>query len=93
MLIIILLILIGFGGFGLGRLSVEVRGSSTVHIDDTELFAEDKRVVASEQGTKYHLPWCSGAQRIKGENRIEFGSVREAEESGYTPAQNCKGLK
>lgn len=48
--------------------------------------------VGSKNGTKYHLPWCSGAQRIKEENKIWFTSKEEAEQKGYTPAANCKGI-
>jgi len=54
--------------------------------------AIDKLYVASKNGTKYHYPWCSGAQTIKEENKIWFGSKEEAKAAGYTPASNCKGL-
>jgi hypothetical protein len=50
-------------------------------------------LVASVNGTKYHFPWCPGAQRIKEENLIEFSSTSEAQAAGYTKAANCKGLK
>jgi len=49
-------------------------------------------VVGSKNGTKYHLPDCSGAKRIKPENLVTFDSVSEAERAGYTPAANCSGL-
>lgn len=48
--------------------------------------------VASKNGTKYYLPSCSGANRIKEENKIFFASAQEAKESGYEPAANCPGL-
>jgi hypothetical protein len=48
--------------------------------------------VASRTGSSYHLPWCSGAKRIKNENKIYFNSKEEAEKAGYKPAANCKGL-
>lgn len=48
--------------------------------------------VASKSGTKYHLPWCSGAKRIKEENKVYFKTKEEAESAGYTPASNCKGI-
>lgn len=54
---------------------------------------ESVSVVASKSGTKYHFPWCSGAQRIKEENKILFMSTQEAREAGYEPAANCKGLE
>lgn len=52
----------------------------------------DGLLVASKTGTKYHFPWCSGALRIKEENKVWFKSREEAEKAGYTPAGNCKGL-
>lgn len=48
--------------------------------------------VASKTGTKYHLPWCSGAQRIKEENKVWFATKAAAEAAGYEPAANCKGI-
>lgn len=48
--------------------------------------------VASKNGTKYHLPWCSGAQLMNEENKIWFATKAEAEAAGYEPAANCKGL-
>ena len=48
--------------------------------------------VASKNGTKYHLPWCSGAKSIKDENKVWFNTKAEAEAAGYTPAANCKGI-
>lgn len=50
-------------------------------------------LVGSKNGSKYHYPWCSGALRIKEENKIWFSSMEEAQKAGYTPASNCKGLK
>jgi hypothetical protein len=52
----------------------------------------DPQYVASKNGTKYHLLWCSGAKTIKEENKIYFKSKEEAEGAGYTPAANCKGI-
>jgi len=49
-------------------------------------------VVASKNGTVYHLPWCSGAQRISASNKVTFASEAEAKAAGYRPAKNCKGL-
>lgn len=46
-------------------------------------------VIASSGGTKYHLPSCSGAGRIKDENKIYFNSIEEAKAAGYEPAANC----
>lgn len=49
-------------------------------------------VVASKNGTVYHLPWCSGAQRISVSNLVTFSSEAEAKAAGFRPAKNCKGL-
>lgn len=51
-----------------------------------------KQYVASKNGSVYHLPWCSGAKRIKDENKVWFESKVAAEAAGYRPASNCKGL-
>lgn len=48
--------------------------------------------VASKTGSAYHFPWCSGAKRIKEENKIYFDTKEAAEKAGYHPAGNCKGL-
>ena len=50
------------------------------------------KYVASKNGTAYHLPWCSGALKIKEENKIWFDTKEEAEKRGYKPAGNCAGL-
>lgn len=47
-------------------------------------------VVGSKNGSKYHLPRCSGANAIKEENKIWFASEAAAEAAGYTRAGNCK---
>ena len=50
-------------------------------------------VVGSKSGTKYHLPDCPGAKRIKPENLITFESIEAAKAAGYSAASNCKGLQ
>ncbi len=50
-------------------------------------------LVASKNGTKYHFPWCAGASQIVEKNKIWFDSYEVAQQAGYTPASNCKGLK
>lgn len=53
---------------------------------------EVRTYVASKNGTKYYLPTCGTAKRIKEENRVWFATKAEAEASGYAPAANCPGL-
>lgn len=48
--------------------------------------------MASKNGTKYYLPTCGTAKRIKEENRIWFATKEEAEAAGFGPAANCPGL-
>ena len=48
--------------------------------------------VASKNGTKYYLPTCGSSKLISEKNRIWFDTKREAEDSGYEPASNCKGI-
>lgn len=74
---------------GLGQAAEE--GSKTV--PESTMSPEQGEVVASRNGTKYHYPWCSGAQRIKEENKIWFASIAAAQAAGYTAAANCKGLE
>lgn len=56
------------------------------------LGATEGQLVGSKNGTKYHYPWCAGAQKIAETNRVYFTSKDQAEQAGYTPAGNCKGL-
>ncbi len=51
----------------------------------------DLRVVVTKNSkTKvYHHAWCSGASRIKEENKIWFATENEAISAGYTLAGNC----
>lgn len=46
-------------------------------------------VVASRNGTKYHLPTCPGAKQITAANKVEFASIASAAAAGYEPAANC----
>lgn len=85
--------------FGLGRLSerqttLKPQNShqAAVVVHESKYETADQSVVASKKGSKYHLPWCPGAQQMNAQNKITFASSAEAEAAGYTPAANCKGL-
>ena len=91
-----LVILVGVSSFALGKLSERPPGtvsteSATVHMTEA-VETESTDYVASKNGSKYHLPWCSGAMRIKEENKLVFKSKEKAEAAGYAPADNCPGL-
>ncbi len=96
-------ILISLISFGAGRLTApETVGPEPIVIEQVNREVAKKSndifgvevglLVASINGTKYHLPECSGAKRIKKENKIWFNSIEEAVKMGYTPAANCPGL-
>ena len=98
LLIIAVIILVGFASFGLGRLSARDITKLPVVVTEEDsqtasVAQSSGEVVVSKNGTKYHFPWCSGAQRIAKQNLISFNSIQEAQNAGYTPAANCKGLK
>ena len=103
--IIIVIILVACASFGLGRLSMFYGQKGALEIvypeengaeEQTGLVlgaeATGGQYVASKSGSKYHFPWCAGAQSIKEENKIWFDSKEEAMAAGYAPAANCKGL-
>lgn len=110
--IVAVILLVGFGGFGLGRLSklheekspvvigsaatsnTVITGGEENEVQNYELgiMNEGKNFVASVIGTKYHLPWCASAERIKEENKIWFATEDEARAAGYSPAGNCSGI-
>lgn len=73
-----------------------VAGADTTMRNATETVAvapaTTGKFVGSKNSDKYHLPWCSGAARIKEENKVWFADAAEAERFGYTPASNCPGL-
>lgn len=92
----LLLIMVALTAFGLGRMAeqasqVKYIEANAISIKDSPVEV-DEYVVASKKGTKYHLPWCAGAQQMNEENKIIFESKADAEVAGYEPAQNCPGL-
>jgi len=61
-------------------------------INENKIEEGEYQIVASKNGEVYHYVWCSGAKRIKEENKIYFKSKEEAEKAGLRPAKNCPGL-
>ncbi len=57
-------------------------------ISTTEVPREGQ-LVGSKNSTKYHLPSCRFAKRIKPENQVWFSSRAEAESKGYQPCGTC----
>lgn len=96
---ILIVLLIGFGSFGLGRLSMLENVRPPVSITTAPTVAEPREmnigglIVASRTGNAYYFPWCSGVDKILLQNRVWFGSEEKARSAGYAPAKNCKGLE
>lgn len=104
----LIIILVALSSFGLGRLSGTAAGRAPVRIETggglssatgeslseagSEMSPMQGGFVASKNGTAYHFPWCSGALRIKEENKIWFETREAAAAAGYRPAKNCDGL-
>jgi endonuclease YncB( thermonuclease family) len=51
--------------------------------------ASSKPYCAASGSTLYHLSTCSTAKRIHPENRHEYATIEEAEESGLNPCRRC----
>lgn len=97
-IILIILVLSAGISFSFGYLAGKDSLKQEVFIDTTaavynaQVGEESKRFVGSISGTKYHLPSCSSAKRIKEENKVYFATKEDAELAGYSPAGNCEGL-
>lgn len=73
--------------------SVSPASTTKTSIETESLLTKPIAVVGSKNGTKYHLPDCSGAKRIKPENLISFETIAAAQAAGYSAAANCPGLQ
>lgn len=96
--IIAIVILVGMGSFGLGRLSALEEPPLAVAVHQVAAagaspeMSPGGQIVASRGGSVYHYPWCAGAQAMSPQNKIWFESEAAAQSAGYRPAKNCKGL-
>ena len=64
--------------------SSQVKGEQSKS-DNINLQNKTGMFVASKNSKIYHLPDCNYAKQIKDENKIWFGSAKEAREKGYSP--------
>lgn len=93
------IIFVGLTGFGLGFLSGteaskgDVRTYYDPNLSTDPTIILEGQVVGSRKGTKYHYPWCPGAEQMSIANKRWFKTVRDARAAGYTPASNCEGLE
>jgi hypothetical protein len=89
-----LIILVGVGSFGLGRLSVSTTRKSPVTVVNVAPEVSHKLfLVGSRSSKKYYFPWCAVALRLNESNKITFMSEQEARLAGYSVANNCTGLE
>lgn len=103
----LIIILIAFGSFGLGRLSKIEGSKAPIRIENAQadtgsvatgaslapgISETSGQLVGSKNGTKYYYPWCTGVQKISPANLIHFASKADAEIRGYTASATCKGL-
>lgn len=103
-LVIIIVILVGLGSFGLGRLSKKAQneglwveyadeGANVINSINNTQDGENKTssaFFASSKGTKYYSVSCSAGKTIKQENRVYFNTREEAEGAGYELSSACR---
>lgn len=103
-IIMVLGFFLAFGGLKLSSIldqkqPIRVVSASTI-AETTEFsestikseFSQEKRVVASKTGSKFHLLDCPGAKQISEKNKVYFESPALALKAGLSPAANCRGL-
>ncbi|MEK7069408.1 MAG: Ada metal-binding domain-containing protein [Patescibacteria group bacterium] len=104
-LTIIIIILVGLGSFGLGRLSKEPKNDGlrveyagdganvikAINEPKTDLNQNNNGIFfASNKGSKYYSLGCSAGKTIKQENRVYFNTREEAERAGYALSSSCR---
>jgi hypothetical protein len=96
--LILVVFLVAFASFGLGRLSATEAAKPVVSVSHAPMeeeatgMAVGGLVVASRNGSVYHFPWCGGASQINSANKVWFASEEAAKDAGYAPSKSCKGL-
>jgi len=94
----LIILLVGLGSFGLGRLSTPHEGAGGINMRQAPVLPTPiplppgGTVVASRTGSVYYYPWCGGAKNINQANLIWYSSEEKAKAAGLRPAANCKGL-
>ena len=95
--LIIAIILVGVGSFGLGRLSALNADHQGISVSqaagaDAPALPLGGSVIGSTSGSLYYYPWCTGGSSIPPEKQVWFKDEKAAQKAGYSPAKNCKGL-
>jgi hypothetical protein len=103
-LTVLIIILVGLGSFGLGRLSKNAPNNGLKVLYQGEEVSMEKPVsniittqkstvkgfFASSKGSKYYSLGCSAGKTIKQENRVYFDTKEQAEKAGYALSTSCK---
>ena len=55
----------------------------------SEYLDQKNQIIASRNGVRFYYQHCPGLNRIREENKVFFNSEKEAEDAGYTIANNC----
>lgn len=91
----VLVLLVAFSAFGLGRLSV-LTERTPISLAKAgvapKAMAPGGLLEASKNGSEYFYPWCPGAADIQPLDQVWFKDRSAAERAGYVPAKSCKGL-
>ncbi len=91
----VLVLLVAFSAFGLGRLSA-LTERAPLTLQEAEVapkaLAPGGMFVASKSGGEYLYPWCNGAADIQPMDQVWFKDRSSAERAGYVAAKSCKGL-
>ena len=97
--LIIVVFLVGFGSFGLGRLSALQAAQPPVSIETAPSLSKPQGIYvgglfeAFRTGSVYYYPWCTGAEKIAPDAQVWFKTAEAAQAAGYLPAKTCKGLE
>jgi|SRR3989344_1340773 len=90
--------LLALAAFGLGRISALQGSRPPISISQAAAAGASRsmnvggQIVASRSSGIYYYPWCSGAVKLQEGNTVWFKDEKAAENAGYRPAKNCKGL-
>ena len=89
-----MIILVGIGGFVLGRLSYTQTATTDVVLQPLDISARTdgtahKQFYASKRGSAFYPWWCEAGSSIKEENKIYFTSKEQAEAEGYQRTKRC----
>lgn len=94
---VVVIVLVGVGGFFLGGLAVysvymEREAGEGVSLAPLAVTVEipDKKVYASSRGKRYYPWWCEAGKSMAEKNIVWYDTAAAAERAGYTLAKACE---